>query len=337
MDLGVTSEVLCLSDAPSREPLLVGRHLVHQAKRDIRIASASFSFDAFRKFRDLVSRVDVVHYHFPWPQGDMLYLAYGQKTPSVVTYHSDIVRQRILKRIYVPIQKLFLRMIDRIVATSPNYVNSSEVLSKFEGKIAVVPIGLGERVEPVTRDLEVWRTQVGQGFFLFVGALRYYKGLSYLIDAARITGLPVVIAGRGNIDAKNLPPNVHYVGEITDADKECLLTLCRAFVFPSHLRSEAFGVALLEAARSARAMISCEIGTGTSYINEENCTGIVVPPRNVEALAEAMYALWVDNELCQSFGDNARRRYLELFRISNMSNKYFKIYHDVLMENRSKK
>ena len=332
-ELGVTSEVLCLSNAPSNEPIMIGRHVVHQAKRNIRIASASFSIEIFRKFKDLVGRFDVVHYHFPWPQGDLLYLAYGRKTPSVVTYHSDIVKQKTLKRLYAPVQTLFLRMIDRIVATSPNYVDSSVVLSRFNDKITVIPIGLGERVEPDDRDLEAWRAKVGQGFFLFVGALRYYKGLSYLIDAARITGLPVVIAGRGEIDVKILPSNVHYVGEINDADKECLLKLSRAFVFPSHLRSEAFGLALLEAARAGRGMISCEIGTGTTYVNEKNVTGIVIPPHNVEALAEAMIYLYECDEDCEKFGKNALKRFNNLFKVQIMRDLYFLKYLEINKKN----
>src|SRR5690606_19545518 len=116
--------------------------------------------------------------------------------------------------------------------------------------------------------IEAWRERLGGEFFLFVGALRYYKGLKFLVEAARQTGLPVVLAGQGQLEpGLELPANVTLLGAVSEADKAALLALCRAFVFPSHLRSEAFGVALLEAAFAGVAMISCEIGTGTSYVN----------------------------------------------------------------------
>src|SRR5690606_23534758 len=82
--------------------------------------------------------------------------------------------------------------------------------------------------------------------------------------------------------------NIHFLGQLSEEDKTVLLMLCYAFVFPSHLRSEAFGLSLLEAAMFGKPMISCEIGTGTSYINYMNNTGYVVPPADSLALANAM-------------------------------------------------
>ena len=90
---GIDVDVFSLSARPADGPVPVGRHLSHQAKRDAYIASTGLSFSAFGAFRGLARRADIVHYHFPWPFMDILHFAAGVDRPSVVTYHSDIVRQ----------------------------------------------------------------------------------------------------------------------------------------------------------------------------------------------------------------------------------------------------
>src|SRR5690606_38814370 len=140
-----------------------------------------------------------------------------------------------------------------------------------------------------------WKNKLPDPFFLFIGVLRYYKGLHILLKAIENTALPVVIAGSGPEEkklmqmAQNLKlTNVFFLGEISEVDKMALLQLCYAFVFPSHLRSEAFGISLLESAMMGKPMISCETGTGTSFINLHNDTGFVVPPNDPDALYKAM-------------------------------------------------
>jgi len=328
--LGVESEVLCLSDSASENPKSVGSHLVHTASRNLTIASARLSADVFLKFKKLVNNFDIIHYHYPWPIGDALHILFGSQKPSLVTYHSDIVKQKLLKHFYAPVEALFLKNVNCIVATSPNYATSSMNLLKYQEKVAVIPIGLPARSAPALEKIKYWDSMVGKDFFLFVGALRYYKGLNILIEAARETGLPVVIAGRGKIEEADLPSNVQYVGEVSDEDKECLLSLSRAFVFPSHLRSEAFGVALLEAARAGKPMISCEIGTGTSFINEHTTTGHVIRPNNVAELASAMRTLSENDEMVETLGRNAAQRYCEHFTAKKMCNTYLEQYNKLL-------
>lgn len=333
--LGVESEVFSLSKTDLSEPTVVGHHLAHTAKLDLYIASTGLSLSAFGKFSELARSADLIHYHFPWPMMDLLHFWARANKPSVLTYHSDIVRQRTLGKMYRPLMYRFLGSVDRIVATSPNYLASSPVLRDFSGKTSVIPIGLDEGSPVSSQLVEHWRSKVPERFFLFVGALRYYKGLQFLIEAAQRSGLPIVVGGSGDMEAAlqaaNLP-NVQLVGQLSEGDKEALLSLATGFVFPSHLRSEAFGVALLEAARAGRAMISCEMGTGTSYVNLNEQTGLTVPPADASALAEAMSRLWQAPGKTRAMGQAARARYLEHFTADAQSARYKAIYDDVLKE-----
>src|SRR4029079_14830215 len=258
---------------------------------------------------------------------DVVHFATRVSKPTVLTYHSDILRQRTLLKLYRPLMMRFLGSVDRIVATSPNYLATSDVLDKFRDKTDVIPIGIDRSTypEPSAELLAFWRRRFGDRFFLFVGVLRYYKGLHILLDAIQGTGLPVVIVGSGPVEQElrkhaarlNLA-NVHFLGLISDEDKVALIKLCFAFVFPSHLRSEAFGVSLLEGAMFGKPMISSEIGTGTTFVNIHGETGLVVAPNSPIALAEALQTLHENPELAHLMGDRAYQRYQKYFTADQM-------------------
>jgi len=280
-----------------------------------------------------------VHYHFPWPYMDVAHFLTRVKKPSLVSYHSDIVKQKTLVKLYKPLMNRFLASVDRIVASSPNYASSSEVLTRFKDKVEIIPYGLDRDTYPAPSEssLAHWKQQLGERFFLFVGALRYYKGLDFLLEAAHQTRLPVVIMGGGYEEAKLKEKanslgltNVTFLGRLSDEDKNALITLCEAFVFPSHLRSESFGISLLEAAMYGKPMISCEIGSGTTFINIANETGLVVPPRDSKALAGAMTSLWNNRELAARMGVKANLRYEEVFTAKKMVESYAALYRDML-------
>jgi rhamnosyl/mannosyltransferase len=260
------------------------------------------------------------------------------KKPSLVTYHSDIVRQKHLLRLYQPLKHRFLQSVDTIVATSPNYLASSAVLDRYRDKTRVITYGLdrGTYPRPEPERLAHWRAKAGPRFFLFVGVLRYYKGLHILLDAVAGTNYPVVIVGAGPIEqelkahaARLGLTNVMFVGALDDLDKVALLELCYAVAFPSHLRSEAFGISLLEGAMFGKPMISSEIGTGTTYINVDRETGLVVPPSDPAAFREAMRTLWDDPELARAMGARAEARYHQLFTSEQMATGYTDLYREL--------
>ncbi|WP_309475297.1 MULTISPECIES: glycosyltransferase family 4 protein [unclassified Pseudomonas] len=336
---GYESQVLYLSERGAARNEPIAHHLTHRSKLDLHVASTGFSFSALRDFIELAREADIVHYHFPWPYMDLVHFASRVGKPSVVSYHSDIVKQKTLLKLYQPLMNRFLSSVDCIVASSPNYLASSPVLTRFEDKVRVVPYGLDRSTYPVpsAEKLAFWRDRLGERFFLFVGALRYYKGLDFLLEAARTTGLPVAILGGGHLEAELKAQaaeagvsNVHFLGLLPDEDKAALLTLCYAFVFPSHLRSESFGISLLEGAMYGKPMISCEIGSGTTYINIAGETGLVVPPRDSIALAQAMTRLWSEPATAARMGLAAERRFEEVFSSSLMAQSYADIYRSLL-------
>jgi rhamnosyl/mannosyltransferase len=333
---GVESRILSPSRRFTRRKVIeMPEGSVYRPRLSMEIASCSISLGAFGYFKRLVEWCDVVHYHFPWPFADVLHFFTRVTKPTVLTYHSDIVRQRVLGTLYQPLMERFLRSVDRIVCTSPNYLATSRTLQEFKDKVEVIPLGINEDafVDPPAETVEAARATYGTDFFLFVGVLRHYKGLHILLDALKNAPYRVVIVGSGPKEAElkrqaqrlNLH-NVVFTGYLPDEMKLSLLRLCRGVIFPSHLRAEAFGITLLEGAMHRRPLISTEVGSGTSYVNIDGETGLVVEPSSPAALRRAMDTLWRDPALAERLGQNARKRYETLFTGRLMGARYYDLY-----------
>ncbi|RED02931.1 rhamnosyl/mannosyltransferase [Ectopseudomonas oleovorans] len=336
---GIDAEVLYVSKHESCRAVPIGNHVSHRSAQNFDVASTPVSFAALRDFRELSERADLVHYHFPWPFMDIGHFLMRSRKPTVLTYHSDIVKQKSLLKLYAPLMHRFLGDVDRIVASSESYYRSSPTLKHFANKVQVIPFGLDEGSYPAVdcQRLQYWKNQVGQKFFLFVGALRYYKGLTYLLRALQSTDMRVVIVGDGPMaddlkrEAGELKlQNVHFLGKQSDEDKVALLKLSYGFVFPSHLRSEAFGMSLLEAAMFGKPMITCEIGSGMSDINIDGVTGFSVPPADPLALRAAMQRLWGNPDVAARLGRQARDRYENKFRSDTMLQAYADLYRSLI-------
>lgn len=337
--LGVQSRIFTLSPKPQPRVLSFPEGEVHRSRQTLEIKSNNVSLTALPDFRKQLAWADVVHYQFPWPFGDFLHVAAARGKPSVVSYQSDIVRQKLLLRAYRPLMNRFLDTVGLVVATSPEYRDSSEVLRGLRTPITVIPNGVDEASypQPSAANVERWRAQFGEDFFLFVGVLRYYKGLHTLVEAARGFAGRVVIAGQGpegeavaqQVKALGLT-NVTLLGRVSDEDKMCLLRLCRAFVFPSHLRSEAFGMSLVEAAMVGKPMVSCSIGTGTTFINKGGETGIAIGPEDPAALCAAMQAMLDSPDQAAAWGRAARARYESTFSALRMAEAYLQAYEGLV-------
>ncbi len=297
--------------------------------------------DTFARFHALAMESDLLHYHFPWPFADILHLTAARHKPAVMTYHSDIVRQRWLAKAYSPLMNGMLDKMHAVVATSPNYAETSPVLMKImpQSRVRIIPLGIVDYSQTKTEPCALLQKHGldKEPYFMSLGVLRYYKGLHNLVRAALGVNAKVVIAGEGpeGDDLKALSErlgarNVIFTGQVTDAEKIALLKNCRAFVLPSHVRSEAFGMVLTEAAMFGKPMVCCEVGSGTSFVNEHDVTGFVVPPENPARLATSMTRLLNDDSLANRMGLAARARYERLFSGKALGEAYAGLYRETV-------
>ena len=339
---GVANTIFTLSPQPAPSLLLRPEARVVRCRSWMAPASCDIGGVAsFKAFERLTREVDVLHYLFPWPFADVLHALTRPDKPVVLTYISDVVRQRWLGAAYAPLMWHTLRQARVIVANSPTYARTSPVLSHpdIRGKVRIIPLGIEESSYPKDGDNAVFNrlgVEADEPYFLFIGVLRYYKGVQFLVRAAKTLGAKVVIAGSGPeganlqaLAATEGADNVVFAGQVSDTEKVALLKHCLALVLPSHLRSEAYGMVLLEASMFGRPLISCEIGTGTSYVNAHEETGFVVEPQSPAALALAMNTLLNDDALSARMGEAARRRYEKLFSGPILGRAYADLFREI--------
>lgn len=304
-----------------------------------RIASAPINPTFSFWLKRLGMNCDIIHFHLPNPTAVLAYLFSGLKRRIIVTYHSDIIKQKYLKLIYNPFLLLFLKIADVIIATSDNYINSSKILYKFKKKCKVVPLGIDlEKYKPdkeiINRSIKI-REIYNSNILLFIGKFRHYKGLNILIDAMKYIDAKLILIGTGYLEnllrrqvkESGLDKKVEFLGEVDNNKLRVYLTACDVFVLPSIYRSEAFGIVQLEAMACSKPLVCTELGTGTSFINKNNETGFVVEPGNSVSLSKAINKLLGDKDKILECGNAAYKRLLDNFTVAKMMNGIMKVYN----------
>ena len=283
---------------------------------------------------------DIAHLQFPYPVGELSQLLWGQASRTVITYQSDIVRQRNILWFYRPLLRQVLRKADCIIATSSNYIESSSWLSQLRHKCTVIPLGieLGRFLQVDPRRAQHIRHAYGSPLLLFVGRLRYYKGLQYLLAAISDIPCKLLVVGRGPMEtewrrlavALGVAGRVIFLGQVSDEDLPAYYHACDFFVLPASERSEAFGTVQIEAMASGLPVICTELGTGTSFVNVHGQTGLVVPARDSAALGAAIQSLLGDEQRRREMGRRGRQRALREFSLPTMVDRLTSLYGKVL-------
>lgn len=292
----------------------------------------------------MVSRIratnaDIVHIHLPNPTAILAYLASGHPGRLVVGYHSDTVRQKVLGALFDPFLHAALRRSSAIIASSPNYVESSPVLSRYRDRCQVIPYGIAleefERCDPA--ELSALRQQYGDRLVLSVGRLVYYKGFEYLIRAMTQVRGKLLIIGDGPLRGKL----VDLIGSLGLREKVILAGhipgklipyyhAADIFALASVARSEAFGIVQIEAMAAGLPIVNTSLDSGVPFVSLDGQTGFTAAPADPEALAAAINRLLDNPELRQEFGSAARARAQREFSLDTMTSRTLALYEAVM-------
>lgn len=283
------------------------------------------------------TKADVMIIHVPNPTAEVGFLLGRPRCKLVVRYHSDVVRQATAMKFYAPVQMKFLRKADIILPTSPQYVETSLTLQAVGRPCRVIPSGIlpeeFERPEP--ERVAGLRSQYGGEYVFFAGRHRYYKGIEYLVRASKAIRATVVIAGDGperahcEALAAELETPVVFTGTLSHQELVNHLHGCAVLAFPSVERSEAFGLAVLEAHACGKPVVATRLGTGVEYTNLDQKSGLNVPPRDPEALAAAINTLLDSSELRRRMGEFARQRVYAEFHAERIAREEFTLYREL--------
>jgi len=287
-------------------------------------------------------RGDILHFQCPHPTGDLSYFLGRPRGRVVVTYQCDVVRQARLLWFYKPFFRWFLRRADVILPTSPALIENSPFLRPVAGKCIAVPMGIPLEQYEKTPEIEsraaAIRAAHERPIVLFVGQLRYYKGLHILLQTWRDVEADLVIVGEGREHARlaaqaerlGIDEQVHFVGERVGDDLVAFYHAADVFCLPSHLKAEAFGLAQVEAMACGLPVVSCRLGTGVEWVNQDGVTGYVVPPGAPEKLAGAINRLLTQPRLRRQMGENARARARAEFGLPLMAERIKTVYRWVM-------
>ncbi len=303
-------EVTVLTTSPDWRTSVRHEHGVRvvRAGRLGEIASTPISLRLVRQLRR--ERADLVHVHMPYPVAELGELTVGGGRPCVVTYHSDVVRQRAWATLLGPLRRRFLRNVSCVLATSDSYLRNSLTLDQVGDKCRVVPLGVDINRFAGASNGDSTSIDIDGPIVLFVGRFRHYKGLAVLIDAMAQLDAGLLLVGDGperrrlerQIERSPARDRIRILDQVTDEALPGYYMLADVAVLPSTLRSEAFGLTLVEAMASGTPVVSTELSTGTSEVNEHGVTGLVIKPDDRAALAAALETLLGDAGLRQRMG-----------------------------------
>jgi glycosyltransferase involved in cell wall biosynthesis len=307
-----------------------------------KLFSQSVSFSFYKELKRIFKTFDpdIVHFHTPNPLSSVYLLALlPKKVKLLVHWHSDIIEQNLLYFFYHPIEKQLLKLADKVMVTSPSYIEGSKALSLWHGKLTVIPN---------TVDTNQWKSRVGDDDAIEEIRNRYkhkkiiftcgrhvpYKGLRCLIDAGPLISdnAVVVIAGKGPMSdelkkSADSLKTVYFTGRLSDDELRWYLYASDIYAFPSITRNEAFGVALAEAMYCGLPAVTFTIPfSGVNWLCPNEETGLESENGNVQALAGAINRLLSEDDLRAKLGVNATQRIKENFTIEAIKERVIDLY-----------
>lgn len=282
---------------------------------------------------------DLVHLHFPDPMSHLASWAVPAHVPRVITWHADIIRQKLMLLGYRPFQNAALQSAKGIIAATPAHIKSSSELNAphLSSKLHIVPFGfdLAHYALPLEQSAKIRAAYPGNIIFA-LGRHVHYKGFDVLIKA--MAQLPantqLIIGGEGPLSEEwkalaeqcTSKDRIRFVGKITDEDLPAYFQACDVFCLPAVNQAEAFGIVQVEAFACGKPVVSTRLNNGVDFVNQDGITGLTVTPSSVDELAQALKKLLLDPALRAKLGEQALLRAQQEFSLEALRSKTLAVY-----------
>jgi len=329
--------VLCASNDNNTKTEKIDGYTVYRSGSLGRLFSTPIAPTAYFHMKKIVSHYDVIHFHHPNPLFTLLYWIIRPDQRLIVHWHSDIVRQWYFMPFFKPFQDFLLKRADRIVCTTPNYMESSPHLKNFREKCVAVPLGINpDRLVVDEERLKRIKQEYSDKKMIFtLGRLVPYKGFEYLIKAAKDINAYILIGGSGKlkseleelIEKEGVGDKVRLLGRLENTEIPAYFKACDIFVLPSVTRNEAFGIVQMEAMFFGKPLVSTNIpGSGVSWVNQNNYSGYTVEPRRPDSLSKAINSILDNDDEYKRFSENAKKRFENEFYIEKTAKRLIEIF-----------
>lgn len=335
----VRCDMLCASteDYPAETIKLNAYGTVMVLPTRLKLAATMLAPKMITKLRQIAKYYDIIHVHHPDPMACLALFLSGYSGKVVLHWHSDIMKQKALLKLYGPLQKWLIKRADSIVGTTPVYVAQSPFLQKVKHKISYIPIGVS-LLKSESKEVTRIREQYGNKHLIFsLGRLVEYKGYEYLIRAVADLddSFHLLIGGKGPLKASlellieelGVADKVTLLGFVADEEVPNYYDAADIFCLSSIWKTEAFAIVQVEAMSFGKPIVSTAIpGSGVSWVNEHLVSGLVVEPENPKALVTAFKKIMGDAQLKQKMSEGSRNRYKTNFTRDKMVEKSMEIY-----------
>lgn len=274
-------------------------------------------------------RADLIHLHHPHSLADVAYAFRPSLAPLVVTQHADYPSAK-----YKIPGWYTLRRAEAIIVPSAAHIALSRELKGWESKVSVIPFGIDQH----RWELVPPRPPGNPPRAIFIGHLEAWKGVDFLLRAlAQVPDLRLDVVGSGPernrletlARALAVTDRVKFWGEYPDEDLPRRMADADFLVLPSVTVDEMFGLVLLEAMAAGRPVITTAVPSGVREVTNPGVTGLEVPIRDVDALADAMRTLAENRELRERMGAAGRARVRERFTVDRMTEAHLELYRQV--------
>lgn len=324
-------KVIAFNDGKTDEVEFIDEVEVTKCGCFTKIYSQSLSYTYGKKLREVITdfKPDIIVFHYPNPFVARILLKELKKHKNiklVVYWHLDIIKQKFIKNFFNGQNKKLLKRANKVIATSPNYIEGSTWLKSVSDKCEVIPncinverMKLNDRIRDKAKKIR--EKNKGKIICVSVGRHTEYKGFKYLIRASKLLddNYTFYITGKGELTSELRKEaagdnKIVFTGRIDDEDLKALILAADIFCFPSITKNEAFGLALAEGMYYEKPAVVFSIpGSGVNYVCVNGEDGIEVPNRNVREYANALRHLAEDENLRLKYGKAGKRRVEEKF------------------------
>lgn len=334
--------VLCSHDKMSFDEDRIKGVRVIRLPLLFKLFGQNINYRILRTLRELAAEHDIVHFHGPNPLFEFMSLFLSKDRPFVNTYHSDIIRQKNLLKVYRPFFNRFLDRLDSVFVPTVNHIKFSPFLSPRERKCHLVPFGISdEHLKETDNSLVLaseFRSKYGP-YCIFIGRIVGYKGLPVLLKAMREVKGKLLVIGDGPdrfqceqlLDDYKLRGKVIFLGKVMDRDQFAGLIQGSEFlVLPSITSNENFGIVQLEAMACSKPVVTTNLKSGVPAVGTEGETTLLSEPGDFVNLAKNLNTLFGDHCLAHGMGQKARERFDEIYTLEHMIDIQIEEYQKLL-------
>lgn len=342
--IGVECDMLCANNDTTEKKLVI-KELTPKNRIIIcptikKLFATMISPAMIRELKRRCNDYDIIHIHHPDPMAALALYISNYRGKVVLHWHSDILKQANLLKLYRPLQNWLIKKASVIVGTTPIYIKESPDLKSVQDKCTYLPIGIDD-IKWEAHAVEQIRNQYpGKKIIFSLGRLVEYKGYEYLIDSAinLSEDYIILIGGSGplrdnlqkQIENKDLQSKVKLLGRISDEDLPNYYQAIDLYCLSSTMKTEAFAIVQVEAMAARKPVVSTRIpGSGVAWVNADQESGITVAPHSSKALCNAFRKILEDKELYDRLAQGARNRYETVFRKEKMIEKCLNIYRSL--------